>query len=328
MGGGEGMQETSRTIRHGGEWRTADSWPPPGHEPQAFYLHADGSLSQNPPEQIVPPTQYSFDPADPVPTIGGNLSAIPIPAGGFNQVQDGRFPFTKGTLPLNARHDVLSFISEPLEKDLVVIGPITAKLWVATDGPDTDFTAKLLDIYPPGPHYPDGCALNIADSICRLRFRNGYEQEELAAPGEVYELTFELYPTANRFVAGHQIRVDISSSNYPRFDVNPNTGGPLHQDRCRRVALNSLYHDPARPSQIVLSVEAGVTGGSLRKNGKRKSRRGRSGALPDNARNIGGVGARGFVTQSRGPAVGGTGRQVPRAVAARAGACSIGRGQS
>ena len=257
MGGGEGMQETSRTIRHGGEWRTADSWPPPGHEPQAFYLHADGSLSQNPPEQIVPPTQYSFDPADPVPTIGGNLSAIPIPAGGFNQVQDGRFPFTKGTLPLNARHDVLSFISEPLEKDLVVIGPITAKLWVATDGPDTDFTAKLLDIYPPGPHYPDGCALNIADSICRLRFRNGYEQEELAAPGEVYELTFELYPTANRFVAGHQIRVDISSSNYPRFDVNPNTGGPLHQDRCRRVALNSLYHDSARPSQIVLSVEAG-----------------------------------------------------------------------
>ena len=257
MGGGEGMQEASRVIRHGGQWRTAGTWPPPGFEPRPFYLHSDGTLSQSAPEQTVPPTQYNFDPANPVPTIGGNLSAIAIPQGGFDQRNDPRFPFTKGTLPLNARHDVLSFVSEPLAEDLVVVGPITAKLWVATDGLDTDFTAKLVDVYPPGPHYPDGCALGIADSICRLRFRNGFEKEELAEPGEVYELTFELYPTANRFVAGHQIRVDISSSNYPRFDVNPNTGGPLHQDRCRRVALNSIYHDPARPSQIILSVDVG-----------------------------------------------------------------------
>ena len=135
-----------------------------------------------------------------------------------------------------------------------VAGPVVVKLWVATDGPDTDFTAKLLDVYPPSPAYPDGCALNLTDSIGRLRFRNGYDREELATPGEVYELSFEMYPTANLFAKGHQIRVDISSSNYPRFDVNANTGGVLGVERRTRVAQNSLHHSASMPSHIVLSV--------------------------------------------------------------------------
>lgn len=256
MGGGPGLEVGSKLVRHGGEWRTADCWPPPGTTPTPFYFHADGALSPEPPEAADEPSRYTFDPRDPAPTIGGQLSAIPIPAGGFDQRNDRRFPFTQGSLPLSARPDVLCFQTAPLDQDLVIAGPLTVHLWVATDGPDTDFTAKLLDIYPPGPGHPDGFALNLADSIGRLRFRNGYEREELAEPGEVYALSFELYPTANRFVAGHRIRVDISSSNYPRFDVNPNTGGPLGRDRRWRVAENCLYHDRARPSHIVLPVLA------------------------------------------------------------------------
>ncbi len=255
MGGGPGPQETGRTIWHGGEWKSAETWPLPGTVPTAFYLHADGSLSTEAPTGEAEPTVYDFDPDDPVPTIGGNLSALPVPAGGFDQRNDPRFPFTKGTLPLAARPDVLCFQTEPLAEDLVIAGPIEVHLWVATDGLDTDFTAKLLDIYPPGPNYPDGIALNLGDSIRRLRFRDGYEHEALAVPGAVYELCFELYPTANRFVKGHRVRVDISSSNYPRFDVNPNTGGPLGRERRSRVAENSLYHDKSRPSHVVLSVQ-------------------------------------------------------------------------
>lgn len=254
MGGGEGLTAKSRAIEHGGVWHETETWPPPGVEPRPFYFHADGTLSVQAPAEGEALTCYLFDPNDPVPTIGGNLSAIPVPPGGYDQRNDPRFPFTKGTLPLSARQDVLSFVTEPLAEDVILAGPVVVKLWVSTDGLDTDFTAKLIDVYPPGPFYPAGCALNLTDSIMRLRFRNGFEREELAEPGEVHELTFEPYPTANRFVRGHQIRVDISSSNYPRFDVNPNTGGALGQDRRLRVAENTLYHDASRPSQIVLPV--------------------------------------------------------------------------
>ena len=257
MGGGAGPEDASRVIHHGGVWKTADTWPPPDAEPTPFYLHADGSLASTPPTDEVAPTTYQYDPADPVPTIGGNLSAIAVPAGGFDQRNDPRFPFAKGTLPLTARQDVVCFVTEPLEQDLEIAGPVQARLWVSTDGLDTDFTAKLIDVFPPSPNYPHGCALNLTDSILRLRFRNGFEREELATPGEVYEVCFELYPTANRFVSGHRIRVDISSSNYPRFELNPNTGGPLGSERRTRVAENSLYHSQSRSSHLLLSVLRG-----------------------------------------------------------------------
>ncbi len=254
MGGGEGLVEASPTIEHGGKWATCDAWPPPNTTPTPFYFHADGSLSTEPPDEEDASTTYTFDPGDPVPTIGGHLSILPIPPGGYDQRQDNRFHGTHGRLPLSARGDMLCFITEPLEEDLVVTGPLVAKLYVSTDGLDTDFTVKLLDIYPPGPHYPNGCALNITDSIHRLRFRNSFELEELAEPGTVYELEIEMYPTGNRFVKGHQIRVDISSSNYPRFEVNPNTGGVLGVDRRKRVAQNTLYHDKSRPSHLTMWV--------------------------------------------------------------------------
>jgi putative CocE/NonD family hydrolase len=260
MGGGRGLDLGTQAIEHGGEWRTADCWPPPGATEVPFYFHADGRLATELPAADGPPTSYNFDPRHPVPTIGGNLSAIPIPPGGFDQRNDPRFPFAEGRLPLGARSDVLSFHTEPLAEEMVLAGPLQVTLWVATDGPDTDFTAKLMDVYPPGGAYPAGAAINLADSIGRLRFRHGFEHEELATPGEVYELSFELYPTANRFPAGHRLRVDISSSNFPRFDVNPNTGGPLGQERLLRVAVNTLYHDRARPSHIVLPVVAANRG--------------------------------------------------------------------
>ncbi len=256
MGGGPGLQQTGRTVVRGGQWRSADAWPPPGMTATPLYFHADGRLGAQPPQEEAEPTRYAFDPSDPVPTIGGHLSAIPIPPGAFDQRNDARFPGSSGTLPLSARRDVLCFQTEPLAEDVVTAGPIRVRLWVSTDAPDTDFTVKLLDVYPPSPDYPDGCALNITDSICRLRFRNGFEHEELAEPGEVYELSFELYPSANRFVRGNRIRVDVSSSNHPRFELNPNTGGEPGVERRVRVAENALHHSRSRPSHILLPVMA------------------------------------------------------------------------
>ncbi len=253
MGGGAGPQ-ADQTVDHGGQWLTAPDWPTPAMAPTPWYLHGGGTLSPEPPGDDPLPTTYPFDPAQPVPTIGGHLSALPLPGGGFDQRNDPRFAGTHGSLPLSARADVLCFTSAPLAADLVLAGPVEVVLYVATDGRDTDFTTKLIDWYPPSPAAPAGYALNLTDSIRRLRFRNGYEVEELAVPGEVYELRCELYPVANRFAAGHRVRVDISSSNWPRFDPNPNTGRPLNSDRTRRVALNSLYHGRTHPTRIVLPV--------------------------------------------------------------------------
>ena len=262
MGGGPGTQDQGRTIIHGGEWRSADTWPPTEMKPTPLYFRADGTLSPRPPCDDVPPTEYTFDPSDPVPTIGGHLSAIPIPAGGFDQRKGKDFPGCSGTLPLSARADVLCFTTAPLDEAVEIAGPIGVGLWVSTTAPDTDFTAKLLDVHPPSPSYPNGCALNITDSICRLRFRDSFEREEPAEPGQVYELRFELYPSANLFAVGHRIRVDISSSSYPRFEVNPNTGGTLGVERRLRIAENSLHHSKSKPSHILLPVISGETGGS------------------------------------------------------------------
>ena len=175
--------------------------------------------------------------------------------GGFDQVEGPEFygcapPY----LPLGSRPDVLVFATEPLAEDMEVTGPIEVRLWVSSSAPDTDFTAKLIDCYPPSRWYPHGYALNLTDSIARLRYRNGREQGELLAPGEVAELTITLYPTSNVFAAGHQIRLDISSSNFPRFDVNPNTGDPIGQERRRQGADNRIHHSAAQASHVVLPI--------------------------------------------------------------------------
>jgi hypothetical protein len=125
---------------------------------------------------------------------------------------------------------------------------------VASDRPDTDVTAKLVDVYPPSADYPDGYAMNLTDSILRLRYREGDGRARLLEPGRPYRVEFPLYPTANRFAAGHRIRLDVSSSNFPRFDVNPNTGEPLWSSATAVVATNLVFHDADRPSCVVLPI--------------------------------------------------------------------------
>jgi len=157
--------------------------------------------------------------------------------------------------PLEERNDVLVYRTEPLEEDLEITGPIRVSVFGSTDAPDTDFTAKLIDEYPPSEEFPNGFAVNLADSICRGRYRGYRDEPDLLEPGEVYEFEMEPYPTANVFKAGHRIRLDISSSNYPRFDVNHNTGGPLYGDRESQIATNTVHHDAEYATQIELPVQ-------------------------------------------------------------------------
>src|SRR5262249_16850684 len=149
---------------------------------------------------------------------------------------------------------VLVYQTSPLAEDMEVTGRLIVKLWASSDGPDTDFTAKLIDVYPPSHDYPAGIDLNVGDSIVRARYRDSLEQPKPLTPGQPVEFTIEMYPTSLVFRRGHRIRLDISSSNFPRFDVNPNTGEAPGQDRDRRVALNTVYHDPDHSSRILLPV--------------------------------------------------------------------------
>jgi uncharacterized protein len=130
--------------------------------------------------------------------------------------------FDQGTLA--QRSDVLVFATPPLKDELEVTGPVTVGLWIASDAPDTDFTAKLIDVYPPSADYPHGFAMNLTEGLLRVRYRDSCERPALMIPGEVYAITIELFPVANLFGRGHRLRLDISSSNFPNFDVNPNSG--------------------------------------------------------------------------------------------------------
>jgi uncharacterized protein len=175
--------------------------------------------------------------------------------GGFNQREDPRFYGCRPPyLPLASRPDVLVFQTEPLEHDLEVAGPIAVHLWIESSAPDTDFTAKLLDVYPPGPDYPEGYDLNLTDGVLRAKFRHSWEQPELLEPGRVYPITIQIYPTSNLFARGHRIRLDISSSNFPRLDINGNTGENPAVSPIKVPADNSVYHDPQHPSHVVLPV--------------------------------------------------------------------------
>ena len=250
-----------RRLDHGGYWRSEPDWPLPGTLETPFYLHAGGGLSQDEPSaDKSPSTGYTFDPKDPVPTMGGGISAADsiIRPGAFDQRGRPDFFGCKDVLPLNSRQDILTFQTPELEEDTEVTGEIVMHLWASSSAVDTDFTAKLIDVHPPSADYPDGYAMNITDSIIRARYRNSWTEPELMELGTPYELTFNLYPTSNVFRKGHRIRLDISSSNWPRFDVNPNTGGPLGLEQRYEIAHQTIYHSPERPSHIVLSLQKGA----------------------------------------------------------------------
>ncbi len=278
MGGGDGHRTTSGRLFHGGQWRDEQEWPLARTQYTPYYIHGDGILSFEPPTEETH-TTYRFDPSDPVPSIGGNVSSLStlnsLPSGiadpayvprsarihnvmepgGFDQTESPAFYGCKPPyLPLGSRRDILVYQSAPLETDMEITGPIEVKPWVSSSAPDTDFTAKLIDVYPPNRWYPNGYALNLTDSIMRLRYRNGPKKQDFLPPGEIDQITITLYPTSNLFSAGHCVRLDISSSNFPRFDVNPNTGDPIGTERRRQGADNTVYHGPDRPSHIVLPI--------------------------------------------------------------------------
>jgi len=256
MGTGDERKDDHGHKNHGGYWRNENEWPLARTQYTKFYLREDGALSTTAPSAATSTTAYRFDPDDPVPTIGGNISSgggIMLQGAwdqrGGDHVWNWQIP-----MPLSSRNDVVVFQSEPLEQDTEVTGEIEVQLWASSSALDTDFTAKLLDVHPPNPDFPGGFDMNIGDGIIRARFRDSIESETLMEPGTVYPFTIKLYPTSNVFKKGHRIRIDISSSNFPRFDINPNTGEPLNNHRREEVADNVIYHDADHPSHIVLPV--------------------------------------------------------------------------
>jgi putative CocE/NonD family hydrolase len=278
MGEGDGSRTRDGRLFHGGSWDTAESWPLPETEFTSFYAHEDGRLARDPPTASESSTTYEFDPKDPVPTLGGNCSSYityepreesileyPLAErnlhdmtgrGGFDQrTRADTLGADRADVPLEARDDVLVFRTPPLEEPVRIAGPISVTVYGETDAPDTDFTAKLIDEYPPNPEFEDGFALNLADSICRGRYRGYRETPDFVEPGAVHEYEMEPYPTANVFKAGHRIRLDISSSNFPRYDVNHNTGGPLYGDREYNVATNTVHHSEEYPTHIELPLQ-------------------------------------------------------------------------
>jgi len=261
MGTGDDRRSPAGRLQHGGSWRAEQEWPLARTRPTPLYLHADSSLSSSPPSAASSSTTYTFDPRHPVPTIGGNISSNRglMTNGGYDQRPRDDTHAAGNRLPLSERRDVLVFRTAPLEADLEVTGTVQVHLWVDSTAPDTDFTAKLIDEIPPNPDYPLGFDLNIGDSIIRARYREGLDhQAPSLRPGQPVRVTITLYPTANVFKKGHRIRLDVSSSNYPRFDVNPNTGDPLGEYRRMVTADNTVYHDAAHPSQVVLPVIATI----------------------------------------------------------------------
>jgi uncharacterized protein len=244
MGGGSGRRNRDGRLDHGGQWRSAAAWPLPQTRWTRLYLHPDRRLAAQPPAAGSAALGYAFDPRDPAPTLGGAISSgEPImQAGAFDQNA------------IAARPDVLVFETPPLDRDLEIIGPIAANLWIASDAPDTDFTAKLIDAHPPSADYPHGFAMNLTEGLLRVRYRDGGERPRPMQRGETYAITIELFPLANLFCRGHRLRLDVSSSNFPHFDVNPNSGEPEGSWEQPRIAHNRVFADADRPSHILLPV--------------------------------------------------------------------------
>jgi len=228
--GGEATGPPVRIFVMGADvWREADDWPPPEAMARELFLHGDGGLFDLAPGND-PPDRFRYDPRDPVPTVGG---ATFLPGGAVAANAGPR-----DQRALDGRADVLRYVSGALRRDTDVIGTVELVLHVSSSAPCTDFTAKLVDVHP------DGRAELVTDGIVRARLR----------PGETTELRLRVGSTAWRFAAGHRIRLDVSSSNFPRFDRNPNTGGAIAEAREEdlEVAVNAVHHEPRYPSRLVL----------------------------------------------------------------------------
>jgi putative CocE/NonD family hydrolase len=256
MGSGSGLRTLpSGRMDDGGQWFATTAWPPPEATSHLYYLHVDGSLSEKVPGDEAP-SAYAFDPHHPVPTIGGQIDSGKnfSPDGPRDQRCSLKIPFCDNDLPLSSRRDVLTFQTPPLDSDVVIAGPVTVDLWISSSAPDTDFTAKLVDVSSPNRDYPWGFAMNLEDRIIRARSAIDPAKPQLLKPGEVRKVTIDLLGVANHFKKGHRIRVDISSSNFPFFDINPNTGERPGYQTHEVVANNTVYHDKDHPSHVNLPV--------------------------------------------------------------------------
>jgi putative CocE/NonD family hydrolase len=257
MGGGSGRKNAAGRMEHGGYWRVETDWPLPDTRWTPYYLHFNGLLSTESATESNAFLAYLHDPHHPVPTVGGAVtSGEPLMFGGAFDQWEGPATFgsCKPYRPLAERPDVLVFETSPLTQDVEVTGPIKAVLWISSDRPDTDFNFKLIDVYPPNSDYPEGFAMNLTDGVLRCRYRDSWEHPSLMQPGEIYRICIEAFPTSNVFKQGHKIRIDISSSNFPRFDINPNTGEAEGAAHHCAIAKNRIYLDEERASHIVLPV--------------------------------------------------------------------------
>ncbi len=228
----------------GNLWKSADDWPVPS-EATPYYLHADGALMNERPATDAADLAFEADPHDPVPTRGGCLllswlepgpNPRPVTAGMYDQRD------------LEERPDVLTFTTPRLTKPVEVTGRLTAKLWIVSDGPDTDLAVKLTDVYP------DGRSMLIADGLARCRYREGFDRLAWLEPGEPAEIEVDLWSTSMVFNKGHRIRITVAGSNYPRFDVNPNTGWPGWPMGPSRVARNRILCNKDYPSRMILPI--------------------------------------------------------------------------
>jgi len=227
------------------EWEAAETWPPPGIRQATYYLRSTGRLTSAPETRSSPPDTFRYDPNDPSPTIGGLVihaswvkSTRATPSGPMDQRDK-----------VESRDDHAAYTADVLEEDVAVRGVAKTKLFVSSDRVDTDFAVRLCDVHP------DGRSMLITDGAHRVRFRNSLRMPELMKPGEVYEVTISCAVTAHTFRRGHRIKILVSSSNYPRFAVNPNNGYHFLTDKAKAlIATNSVHRDRAHPSALVLPV--------------------------------------------------------------------------
>ena len=229
------------------KWQSSDTWPPAGAEPMTFYLASggrantmsgDGTLATAAPASDLP-DNFTYDPMNPVTSYGGNVccTGTAVQAGAFDQRK------------METRPDILVYTSEPFKEGVEISGPIEPTLYVSSDVKDTDFTVKVIDVDP------EGRAYNLDESIQRMRYRDGYDKPLVwMEAGKVYKVTLQPLTTSNYFAAGHRLRIEISSSNFPRFDRNLNTGGNNYDEATGVVAHNAVHHSRQYPSTVKVTV--------------------------------------------------------------------------
>lgn len=271
--GGDGGRNAAGQLRHGGRWVSDSQWPPTGTVAQDWFVQPDGGLARTPPPDS-DPSRLTYDPANPMPTVSGNVSSMTQNLPPFARMMRTGDPISlrqsivlqgasdQVTHPgmfadppygdLAERADTLTFTTVPFAAEVELTGTPEVEFHISSDAPDTDIFVMLQDIYPVSEDWPNGYRMNLCDSLFRLRYREGFDRPQMMTPGQVVRVRFPLYPISNAFQPGHRLRVLVSSSSFPRFDPNPNTGEPIGRHTHNRIAVNAVHHDPQHPSRLIL----------------------------------------------------------------------------